>query len=1005
MTTPTSPETLDALLAQWSGAMAELHPDDVDMGWQLLDAVKSVSDVEVQVRETASCEWQLGVCLADRVGTLSLVSGLLTSHGLDIIQADTFTVVHTVSTPTFTGTSRRRLRRHANGQAVRRRPRSASYRQTPTPWAVMLFDVRSRSGQPPDWDALKNDIARNGQQSASGNFDAARLEVIERFSHTMMASENWTTGKLPVDITTDNEGSDDHSLLEITSGDTPGFLFAFSTALSSVRVNVVRARIRTDGDTVRDTFWLTEPSGKKIESERRLEQISAAAALIKQFTHLLPTAPDPGQALRQFNLLMSQLLSRSDWTAELEDLESPGVLETLAEMMGTSRFLWEQFLRVQHENLFPVLLDRPGLYASCSRSVLTDSIESLMAERSSHAERVRALNDFKDRQMFRIDLRYITGRIDRRQFGAEMSTLAEVVVEQAFGLGIDSTRAQFGTPRLEDGSECEWAVLALGKFGGSDMGFGSDLELIFVYEAEGTTDGPVPARASTFFNEVVREFLQALETRQHGVFEVDMRLRPYGSKGALASSLAAVEDYYTGSGDARQFERLALVRMRPVAGHARLGERVMQVRDSFVYSSEPLDIENIRHLRRRQASELVERGSVNAKISSGGMVDIEYYVQAWQIACGVEDPSVRQTNTLSALEALRAGGHVDGELAGRIGESYRFFLALVDALRVVRGNASDLNIPAQDSRDFHHLAHRLGIETTRSFWSHHRTSSPHGRLAQLVGEGCGMSYVSLPDCTNPRLTNQRPRRKSHRKRNIRVLGNQPAPYSVTDRFRLRDHFVLVERQDAAVPHDPRAVDHEVGYVSRLCLVYEHRHDSQRRHKVRPSEVDHEQVGLLADFQAADLVAYPQRPRAPDRRPVEHVLRLRPHLVVPPDALVEQRRPDHLHHVLGHVVRSHPDWTPGGAQFERRSSRATPRCNRGIVGDRHAVLAQQRDLRVVHVPAVRDHQPVAQEVVGEQVLRRPDAARPHYTFHLQRALGEVNGVPQAVLFRQLERAPK
>ena len=312
--------------------------------------------------------------------------------------------------------------------------------------------------------------------------------------------------------------------------------------------------------------------------------------------------------------------------------------------------------------------------------------------------------------MFRINLRYITDRIDRRGFGAEMSTLAEVVVQKAFELSIDSMRAQFGTPRLEDGSECEWAVLALGKFGGSDMGFGSDLELIFVYEGEGSTGGPQPTRASTFFNDVVREFLQVLETRQHGVFEVDMRLRPYGSKGALASSLAAFEGYYRQGGDARQFERLALVRMRPVAGHSDLGKRVIDTRDSFVYSSEPLDVENIRHLRRRQAVELVERGAVNAKISSGGLVDIEYYVQAWQIARGVEDPSVRQTNTLSALEALQAGDYIDGDLAGRIGESYSFFLGLVDALRVVRGNASDLNIPSQESRDFHHLAHRLSVD-------------------------------------------------------------------------------------------------------------------------------------------------------------------------------------------------------------------------------------------------------------------------------------------------------
>ena len=710
MTTPISPETLDALLAQWSGAMSELHPDDVDLVWRLLDAVTSVSDVEIEVLERTVGEWQVGVCLADRVGTLSLVSGLLTAHGMDIVHADTFTVVHTVSTPTFTGPSRRRMKRRADGQVTQRRPRKTSYKQTSTPLAVMLFNVRSRAGRVPNWETFRSDVQQTGRQSATGKFDAARLDVIERFSHTMQVSEPWTSGKLSVDITTDNTSSDDHSILEITSVDTPGFLFAFSIALSSVRVNVLRSRIRTDGDTVRDTFWLAEPSGDKIESDRRLEQIRAAAALIKQFTHLLPNAPDPGQALRQFNLLTSQLLSRPDWTSEFEDLESPGVLETLAEVMGTSRFLWEEFLRVQHENLFPVLLDMPGLYASCTRSVLTDSLESLLAERSDHGGRVRALNDFKDRQMFRINLRYITDRIDRRGFGAELSTLAEVVVEKAFELSIDSMRSQFGTPRLEDGSECRWAVLALGKFGGSDMGFGSDLELIFVYEAEGTTDHPQPTRTSTFFNEVVREFLQVLETRQHGVFEVDMRLRPYGSKGALASTLAAVEDYYSQRGDARQFERLALVRMRPVAGDSDFGQQVMRIRDSFVYSPEPLDVENIRYLRRRQAVELVERGAINAKISSGGMADIEYYVQVWQIACGVGDRSVRLTNTLAAVDALQAGGYMDGGLARKIGKSYSFFLGLVDALRVVRGNASDLNIPAQDSRDFHHLAHRLSIE-------------------------------------------------------------------------------------------------------------------------------------------------------------------------------------------------------------------------------------------------------------------------------------------------------
>ena len=119
--------------------------------------------------------------------------------------------------------------------------------------------------------------------------------------------------------------------------------------------------MRTIDGRVEDTFWLTDSSLGKIESEHKLRQVRVAAALIKQFTHLLPNAPDPAQALRQFNSLTAQLLARPDWVSELHDLESPGVLETLAELMGFSRFLWEDFLRMQHDNLFPVLLDPGGL--------------------------------------------------------------------------------------------------------------------------------------------------------------------------------------------------------------------------------------------------------------------------------------------------------------------------------------------------------------------------------------------------------------------------------------------------------------------------------------------------------------------------------------------------------------------------------------------------------------------------------------------------------------------
>ena len=715
-----NPTRLDALRSQWPGALEELEPDTVGVIRRAMDGFDPREGAAVEIADAPEVGWRVGVCVRDRPGALALVAGALTARGLDITNADTFTVRPVHPHPNLPPSRGKGFQRARSRRGYGQRRRSGRPVAPPPPTvAAMAFDVRAASGRAPDWADLVKGMESVGRRLADRDTEEARLRVAERVAQTVR-DDGSTARALPMDIRFDGDCSPDHTLLEILSRDTPGFLFAFSNALSSVRVNVLRSRVRTVGDEVHDTFWLTEPSGGKLASERRARQVRAAAALIKQFTYLLPTAPDPEQALRQFNSLLSQLLARPDWNSEIRELRSPGVLETLAEMMGASRFMWEDFLRVQHENLFPALLDAPGLYSERSRDELSAEMEAEIAApvsehkgRESHEDRTRAVNEFKDREMFRISLRSITGRIDRRQFGAELSTLAEVVVEIAFVLSVEAVKERLGAPLRSDGAECGWAIFGLGKFGGAEMGFGSDLELMFVYEDEGMTrggNGASPARTSTFFEEAVREFLRVIQARRDGIFEVDMRLRPYGSKGALAASERAVGGYYSTTGSAQQFERLALARMRPVAGDAELGRRVMRVRDAFVYSPEPPDVENIRHLRRRQAAELVERGAVNAKLSRGGLVDIEYRVQAWQIANGADDRSVRATNTLEALEALRSRGYVDDGLAAEIAEAYDFIRDLVDGLRVVRGNAKDLTVPPSDSREFKRLAHRLGVE-------------------------------------------------------------------------------------------------------------------------------------------------------------------------------------------------------------------------------------------------------------------------------------------------------
>ncbi len=231
-----------------------------------------------------------------------------------------------------------------------------------------------------------------------------------------------------------------------------------------------------------------------------------------------------------------------------------------------------------------------------------------------------------------------------------------------------------------------------------------------MYEGQGESDGADPIPNATWFEEFVRGLRTAIRAPREGIFELDLRLRPYGDSGSLASSLEQCGSYYSAAGDAWQFERMALVRLRTVAGDAGIGRRLEAIRDGFVYSGAPLDVEELLRIRGRQATELTAPGTRNAKYSRGGLVDIEYYVQRLQILAGAADPSVRTTNTMAAIAALAAAGRISAAEAAGLSESYSFLRLLIGALRVVRGNARDLTVPPTGSREFAYLARRVDYE-------------------------------------------------------------------------------------------------------------------------------------------------------------------------------------------------------------------------------------------------------------------------------------------------------
>jgi glutamate-ammonia-ligase adenylyltransferase len=250
-------------------------------------------------------------------------------------------------------------------------------------------------------------------------------------------------------------------------------------------------------------------------------------------------------------------------------------------------------------------------------------------------------------------------------------------------------------------------VCALGKCGGRELGFASDIELMFVYSGNGKTTGPQAISTAGFYEKLVQTFVGAIQAKREGIFEIDLRLRPYGKAGSMAVSLESFRRYFAPDGPAWAYERQALVKLRPIAGNAELGHRVVRLRDEFVYNGEPFDVTAMRAMRERQIRHLVVGGTFNAKHSPGGLVDVEYLVQGLQMMHGHRDPGLRLTNMRQAMAALAAAGILSPDDYTQLRKAHTFLRWLIDALRVVRGNAKDLTVPPADSEELAFLARRL----------------------------------------------------------------------------------------------------------------------------------------------------------------------------------------------------------------------------------------------------------------------------------------------------------
>ncbi|MCJ7593990.1 MAG: hypothetical protein MUO52_04365, partial [Desulfobacterales bacterium] len=515
----------------------------------------------------------------------------------------------------------------------------------------------------------------------------------------------------PVQLEIDNEDAS-FTRLKVTSEDTPTFLYALSTALSLHDISIEHVRIRTIRGRVEDQLDLVDSHGRKILDPHLLGRVRLSVLLTKQFTTFLGRAPDPLAALSRFEHLLEEMLrkpAKEDW---LELLTNPHALQDLARLLGASDFLWEDFIRVQYESLLPML--QP--YVSGRRlaepiETLPERMEQTLKGARSPGDREKRLNEFKDREIFLIDLDHILNPgADLQALSRGLTSLAEAVLNRASSFVYEDLVRRFGPPRTVAGLDARYAVLGLGKLGGAALGYASDIELLLVYSDSGSTEGRRPIANSEFFDRLVKGVVRFIRAKREGIFHVDLRLRPYGNAGPLACSLESFCRYYAPDGQAHAYERLALVCLRAIGGDPDLGSRVERLRDEMIYFGGPLDLRELLDLRERQFKEKTEGGKLNAKFSPGGLVDIEYGVQILQVTCGKDFPQLRTPHINEALAALHGGGVLSEEETRRLSEAYRFLRHLINGMRMLRGSARDLFLPSVESHEFAHLARRMGYQ-------------------------------------------------------------------------------------------------------------------------------------------------------------------------------------------------------------------------------------------------------------------------------------------------------
>jgi glutamate-ammonia-ligase adenylyltransferase len=457
---------------------------------------------------------------------------------------------------------------------------------------------------------------------------------------------------------------------------------------------------------------------------------------------LLPDLPDPDGALASFERLLEgggrelmRLLDRHRF-----------LIHYALAVFGYSRFLGDTLIRAPElltNFLKERVLDRSyapeELHEAFARFRARSAAPGLMpagtssapAAESASEEMSLVLARFKRREYVRIMLRDVLGLAPLAETTAEISALAGVLIEEALSEAEVAMRRRYGSPQHLDAEgrvvQTPFAVLSLGKLGGNELNYSSDVDLLYIYG-----DGEVlPSAAISnreYFIRLAQLVTQILSrmTAEGRVFRIDLRLRPQGGEGEPAIALSQALSYYAQT--AHDWERQALIKVRHTAGSSALARAFIRGVQPYVYSPHinfaavetALDTRGRIRARRRRA--LLESGNMDVKLDRGGIRDIEFLVQCLQRVYGGAEPWLRSGGTLFSLQKLHDKRHITGKEFHELTTAYEFLRKVEHRLQLRQGQQTH-RLP-DSPEQLHILQRAVGADKTLQY-------APEGIVARV----------------------------------------------------------------------------------------------------------------------------------------------------------------------------------------------------------------------------------------------------------------------------------